>query len=234
MTRKFSVFVCLFFCLFGANAQKKWQLGLDIQTFQSTFLNIAQHEIQNDKLFYWGPSVHQNSALNYSIGGYTERRIGSRYSLDIGIRFTRIKNSLFIDYSVNGTSNPNHSTLNIKRNYFGVPINFNLYTQLAQKVHLKTSLGFISNFLIFSADNYNDITPFELMMPLEGHYRTLYTMGLARLGAQYSIGPKRAIALYLLGNLNLNPVTAKRPYFFYENLRSANEFQYGMGLNYIF
>lgn len=228
-------------------AQKKWSLGLGVQTFNNKPTNIVQEErtayFQDNKYNYLTPKVYSGLVLSYGAHFNAEKKIRKNISIDFGLGLQKTRDDLFLDYTPDTSAiRSNANMLNIERTYAYLPLNFNYFTPIGNNVRFKTSLGVSANYLVRVIDSYKDILAAEIGFVTYNQYSKINLLGKAKVGIQYETYNDNTLELNLFynlgkfgtGGLRNGRINGQRSLLIYDNLTQAIQGQLGLEVNYFF
>lgn len=224
----------------NVQAQKKWSMGIGVQTFGSTLHDIGKVEqtaynSNNEPEFtYLAPHIQQTAVLSYGAHIFFDRQLGTKNYIDFGLGYSKTKNDLSVDYTPDRREIESpFSVVNISRNSFYIPVNFNYIIPIANNVRVISSLGILTNYMFYANDNY--LSTAEIGYSKQKQYTRLNIFGKTKTGIVYGREDQPNIGISIFANYGINAISPNTfKVLIYDNLSQSSELQFGLELNYIF
>jgi hypothetical protein len=174
-----------------------------------------------DDKFYASPSLRFRKGLT------------NKLSLETGLGYLPIKQSIRLKYYYNLPQRQIDTTLNINLHYLSIPFVSNFSLPIKTNSSLLFTAGFNTNILISKKDNFEQI----ILEKIGWVKRDWYTkvVFVPRLSAAYQTNVKDlgTAEIGLFVSRDFNPYVRKdKIWGFYKNLRTARNFRYGLQLKY--
>lgn len=192
--------------------------GISADTIVPYGLSGAEYSTNND--FYTSPSLR------------FRKNLSEKFSLETGIGYLSLKNRIHLQFYDDFFRTDVDTSLNIRLHYLSIPVACNYSLPLTTNSSVFFMAAVNANVLISKKDNFEDIILEKIAWVERDWYTRIVFVPSLSFGYRTNIRGMGMVELGLFASRDVNPFVNDEGWGFYENLKNARSFRYGLQFKY--